>query len=126
MRVRALRADENPAGLFVIAVISRRLRADWCVDKDGLRVGRRRLRRADILGVVLEVAGASPYSVGDGWYWDWLRARVAGTASCLAGHEAWVLRCRGDQPRAAEVVPPTADEGEGIPRDSRAGVDNDD
>lgn len=59
---RVLGPDEDPAGLMVLAVINRRLRAEWCVTKDGLRVGTRRLNYQDILGVVLLVDGESPYA----------------------------------------------------------------
>lgn len=59
---RGLRADEDPSYWLCLAVIQRRLRADWCSDKDGLRVGPRRLRREDILGVVISLNGADPYT----------------------------------------------------------------
>ena len=60
VRARALGPEEDPAGLLVLALINRRLRAEWCVTKDGLRVGTRRLNHEDILGVVLLVNGESP------------------------------------------------------------------
>lgn len=75
VRARPFLPDEDPAGLMVLTIINKRLRADWCTDKNGLRVGPRRLDTKDILGVVLPVDGESPY-YGDGAYWEDLRARA--------------------------------------------------
>lgn len=68
-------AHDDPAGMMVLVILRKRLRAEWCSDKDGLRVGRRRLDYKDILGVVLQVDGKSPYE-GEGSYWAALRERV--------------------------------------------------
>jgi hypothetical protein len=60
---RALGEEEDPNYLLVLAIINKRLRADWCIDKDGWRVGPRRLHPGkDILGVVLTVNGENPYA----------------------------------------------------------------
>jgi hypothetical protein len=63
---RALAPDEWPDAYMCLTVINRRLRADWCSEKDGLKVGPRKLDLKDILGVVLTVDGKSPYDYGTG------------------------------------------------------------
>lgn len=73
--VRALGEKEWPEYYQVLAVINRRLRAGWCSNKDGLRVGPRRLDTKDILGVVLLVNGVSPYTTA-GEFWEQLRATI--------------------------------------------------
>ncbi len=65
IQARALGPDEDPAHLLVLAIVNRRLRAEWCSDKDcRYRVGPRKLGLEDILGVVLLVDGESPYAIG--------------------------------------------------------------
>jgi hypothetical protein len=64
IRARALGPDELADGFMVLAIINRRLRADWFERKAGARVGPRRLDYGDILGVVLLVDGESPYTPG--------------------------------------------------------------
>ena len=59
--VRPLGTDEDPAHLLVLTLINRRLRIDWCIDKDGLHVGPRMLGVKDIFGVVFKVNGESLY-----------------------------------------------------------------
>jgi hypothetical protein len=62
VRARALGANENPVYRVCLAIINRRLSADWCSDKDGLHVGDRHLKVKDILGIVLTINGVSPYT----------------------------------------------------------------
>ncbi len=72
---RALGEKEWPAHYQVLAIINRRLRMDFCSDKDGLKVGPRRLDTKDILGVVLLVNGVSPYE-GKGAFLEQVRKSV--------------------------------------------------
>jgi hypothetical protein len=62
VKARALGKDEWPAHLLCLAIINRRLRAEWCSDKNALRVGTRYVSTADILGVVIYVNGKDPYA----------------------------------------------------------------
>lgn len=72
---RALGEKEWPVHYQVLAIINRRLRADWCSDKNGLHVGPRKLDTKDILGVVLLVNGVSPYE-GKGAFLEQVRKAI--------------------------------------------------
>ena len=60
---RALGKNESPEYLLCLAIIHKRLRADWCNNRNGWMVGPRRLNPdTDILGVVLTLNGQNPYA----------------------------------------------------------------
>lgn len=54
---RALESHEDPVQKIVLVIINRRLRAERCVDRAGLRVGPRIIQRKHVLGVVIAVNG---------------------------------------------------------------------
>jgi hypothetical protein len=88
---RTLAPDEWPHGYTCLAIINKRLRFDECSEKDGLKVGPRKLNLKDILGVVLLIDGKSPYEGEDptGGGYPYLENRrqqiAAGTRAIEAG-----------------------------------------
>ncbi|GEM_PF-5377548 len=66
VRARALAEGEDPAHWLVLAILKKRLAADWCEAKGSgtgtrYRVGGRWVSRKDILGVVLYLNGKDAY-----------------------------------------------------------------
>jgi len=72
---RMLMENEWPDGYMCLAIINKRLRMDWCSEKNGLHVGPRRLELKNILGVVLTVNGTSLYD-HDNLYWKSIRKAI--------------------------------------------------